>query len=122
MEGSLMRALTSLGYALPELLACGAALALLWSSAQPGRPRRLGLWGAGLMLGCAVLQLGIGFYQAWMIERMQGESAVGLTRMFALLGGVRLLVNCVSLSGFLMVAWGLCQATRVPRAPPTPRQ
>ncbi|HYM86460.1 MAG TPA: hypothetical protein VET30_06945 [Pseudoxanthomonas sp.] len=109
-----MRMLTTLGYALPELLACGVALAMLWSSARAGRPRNLGLWGVGLMLACAVLQLGIGFYQTWMIDSMQGDSAVGLSRVFALVGGVRLLVNCVSLAGFVLVAWGLCQATRTP--------
>ncbi|NDK39372.1 hypothetical protein DT603_11015 [Pseudoxanthomonas gei] len=120
MDASLMRMLTTLGYALPELLACGVALALLWSSAQRGRARDHGLWGAGLMLVCAVLQLGIGFYQTWMIDGMQGDSAVGMSRLFALLGAVRLLVNCVSLGGFLLVVWALCQATRTSHAAPPP--
>lgn len=121
MDGSLMRVLTTLGYALPELLACAIALALLWSSAQAGKPRTVGLWGVGLMLACAVLQLGIGFYQNWMIDSMQGDSSGALTRMFALMGSVRLLVNCVSLTGFVLVVWALCQATRThPTAPPRP--
>ncbi|MET0893086.1 MAG: hypothetical protein ABWY01_05905 [Pseudoxanthomonas sp.] len=118
MQGSLTQMLTVLGYALPELLACGVALALLWSSAQRGKARDHGLWGAGLMLVCAVLQLGIGFYQAWMIDSMQGDSAIGMSRMFALVGAVRLLVNCVSLAGFVLVVWALCQATRTTRVAP----
>ena len=113
-----MRMLTTLGYALPELLACAIALALLWSSAQAGRARQLGLWGVGMMLECAVLQLGIGLYQTCMIDGMQGGSASGMSQMFALVGGVRLLVNCVSLGGFVLVVWALCQATRAPRAAP----
>ena len=55
MDSFLIPALTTLGYSFPELLACGIALAMLWTAARPGKPRQLGLIGAGLMLACAVL-------------------------------------------------------------------
>ncbi len=118
MDSFLVQALTAFGYSLPELLACGIALAMLWSVAQPGRPRDLGLWGVGLMLACALLQLGMGVYQNWMIHRLEGDSARRLGSMFALLGGVRLLINCLSLTGLVLVVWGLCQATRAQRGAP----
>lgn len=111
-----MQVLVSLGYALPELLACGIAIAMLWSGAQAGRARSLGLWGICVMLACAFLQLGLGLYQALMISQLQGDSASDPSRMFALLGSVRLVLNCAWLAGVLLVVQGLCLATRVPRA------
>lgn len=112
MDTFLIPALTTLGYSLPELLACGIALAMLWSAARPGKARRLGLIGIGLMLGCAVLQLGLGLYQNWAIHSLAGDSATQLSTIFARLGAVRMLINCVSLAGLVMIAWGLCKATR----------
>jgi hypothetical protein len=117
-DALLMQMLTTLGYALPELLASGVALAMLWSSAQPGRPRELGLWGVGLMLLCALLQLGVGVYQTWMINNLQGDSSAALGRMFSMLGILRLLINCLSLTGLVIVVWGLCSATCATRAAP----
>ncbi|MEO6104449.1 MAG: hypothetical protein ABIP44_12560 [Pseudoxanthomonas sp.] len=112
MDSFLMPALTTLGYAFPELLACGIALAMLWSAARPGKARQLGLTGAGLMLACAFLQLALGLYQAWMIQAANAGAATEISTIFARLGIVRMLVNCVSLAGFVMIAWGLCRATR----------
>lgn len=117
--GVLTQFLVTFGYSLPELLACGIGLAMLWSSAQPGRPRTLGLWGVGLMLACAVLQLLLGLSQAWMINKMSGDSTASVSRMFGLLGGVRLLINCISLAGLLILVRGLCLAARAKRAQPT---
>jgi hypothetical protein len=111
MDSFLIPALTTLGYSFPELLACGIALAMLWSAARPGKPRRLGLIGIGLMLGCAVLQLGLGLYQNWVISTA-ADSATQISTVFARLGAVRMLINCVSLAGLVMIAWGLCKATR----------
>ncbi|HET6783607.1 MAG TPA: hypothetical protein VFH12_07200 [Pseudoxanthomonas sp.] len=112
MGSFLIPALTTLGYSLPELLACGIALAMLWSAARPGKPRQLGLIGIGLMLGCAVLQLALGLYQNWVIHSLAGDSATQISTIFARLGAVRMLINCVSLAGLVMIAWGLCKATR----------
>lgn len=120
MDSFLISALTTAGYSLPELLACGVGLGLLWTSAQAGKPRRLGLAGLGLMLGCAVLQLAIGLFQTWVIHDLQGQGGNDLTRVFGALGIVRMLVNCVSLAGLLMLAWGLCLATRPPKASAAP--
>ncbi|MGH8026437.1 MAG: hypothetical protein ACREO0_06885 [Pseudoxanthomonas sp.] len=117
-DGLLMQLLTTFGYSLPELVAYVVALAMLWSGAQPGRPRDLGLWGIGLMLACAVLQLGIGLYQSWMINQMQGDSIATMSRMVALLSGVRLLINCLSLVGLILVVRGLCLAARKTRTAP----
>lgn len=112
MDSFLIPALTTLGYSFPELLACGIALAMLWTAARPGKPRRLGLIGAGLMLVCAVLQLGFGLYQAWVIQAANAGAATEISAIFAQLGIVRMLVNCVSLAGLVMIVWGLCGATR----------
>lgn len=114
MDTFLIPALTTLGYAFPELLACGVALAMLWSAARPGKPRQLGLIGVGLMLACAVLQLVVGLYQNWVISSSTAvDSAARIGTMFAWLGAVRLLINCVSLAGLVMIVWGLCKAARV---------
>ena len=112
MDSFLVSALTTLGYSFPELLACGIALAMLWTAARPGKPRRLGLTGIGLMLACALLQLALGFYQSWMIQAASTGTATDLGTIFARLGIVRMLVNCVSLAGLVMIVWGLCRATR----------
>ncbi len=111
MEPFLMSALTTLGYSFPELLACAIALAMLWSAARPGKPRQLGLIGIGLMLACALLQLALGLYQNWVISSAV-DSATQISTIFARLGALRMLINCVSLAGLVMIAWGLCKATR----------
>ena len=115
MDGMLMSLLTTIGYSLPELLGCGIALAMLWSGAQPGKPRSLGLAGLGLMLACVLLQLAIGLYQTWMMQG--GGSALDLQSMFMALGIVRLLVNCFFVGGIVMLAWALSLATRAGRTP-----
>ncbi len=86
---------------------------MLWSSARPGKPRQLGLIGAGLMLACALLQLALGLFQTWMIQAANDGAAMDISTVFAGLGAVRMLVNCISLAGLLMIVWGLCRATRV---------
>jgi hypothetical protein len=111
MDSFLIPALTTLGYALPELLACGIGLAMLWTAARPGKPRQLGLIGIGLMLACAVLQLSVGLYQNWVISTA-ADSATQIGMVFARLGIVRILVNCVALAGLVMIVWGLCKATQ----------
>lgn len=120
MDSLLIPALTTLGYALPELLACGIALAMLWTSARAGKPRQLGLIGIGLMFACALLQLALGLYQNWVIHTLAGDSAARIGTIFAQLGIVRLLINCVSLAGLVMIVWGLCKATK-PEADPGAR-
>ena len=112
LDGLLVSSLTTLGYALPELLACGIALALLWTTARAGTPRRLGLIGVGLMLAGALLQLGLSLYQNWMIQSSYDSSTMDLSRLFGLLGIVRVLVQCVSMGGLVLLAWGLCKATQ----------
>ena len=117
MDSFLVPALTTLGYSFPELLACGIALAMLWTAARPGKPRKLGLIGAGLMLACALLQLGFGLYQAWVIHAANAGAATEISAIFARLGIVRMLVNCVSLAGLVMIVWGLCGATQPEEGP-----
>ena len=120
MEGLLISTLTTLGYALPELLACGIALAMLWTTARHGKPRQLGLIGVGLMLSAALLQLGLSLYQNWMIQSSYDDSMVDLSQFFRLLGMVRVLINCVSVTGLVLVAWGLCKATQLQPAAGSP--
>ena len=113
MEAMLLPVLTTLGYSLPELLACGIALAMLWTAARPGKPRRLGLIGIGLILAGALLQQLLGLYQEWMMRASITDSALEISHAFSRLGILRMLINCVSLGGLLTVVWGLCGATRV---------
>lgn len=86
---------------------------MLWSASRPGKPRQFGLVGAGLMLACALLQLALGLFQTWMIHAANTDAATDINSLFAGLGIVRMLVNCISLAGLLMIVWGLCRATRV---------
>lgn len=117
MDSFLISALTTLGYSFPELLACGIALAMLWTAARPGKPRQLGLIGVGLMLACALLQFALGLYQSWMIQAASAGTGTELTAVFARIGIVRILVNCVSLAGLVVIVWGLCRATRLENGP-----
>jgi hypothetical protein len=112
MDNLLISSLTTFGYALPELLACGIALALLWTTARAGKPRLFGLMGVGLMLAGALLQLGLSLYQNWMIQSSYDGSTVDLAQALGMLGIVRLLIHCVSISGLVLLAWGLCKATQ----------
>ncbi len=110
-DSFLIPALTTLGYSLPELLACGIALAMLWTTARPGKPRQWGLIGIGIMLVCALMQLALGLYQTWAIHAAS-DTATSLNRLFMTLGIVRMLIGCASLAGLLLIVWGLCSATR----------
>lgn len=112
MEGLLISTLATLGYSLPELLAYGIALGMLWTTARAGKPRQLGLIGVGLMLSATLVQLGLSLYQNWMIQSSRVGSMVDLNQLFRLLGVVRVLINCVSVTGLALVAWGLCKATQ----------
>lgn len=106
-------ALTSSAYVLPELLACGIGLAMLWTSAAPGRARSLGLAGIGLMLGCALLQLALGLNQQWTLHALQASDGYAdIGALMGVLNGVRVLVNCISMAGLVLLAWALCKATR----------
>lgn len=110
--GSMMQWLNLLAYSLPELCGLGIALALLATNAQQGPARRLGLLGIGLMLVAAILGLGLSVYQQLMIANANdGASALG--RMFSILGGIRVVLNLISIGGLLAVVWGLCRATQV---------
>ena len=112
MEGMLIPTLTTLGYSLPELLGGGIALAMLWTTARAGKPRQLGLLGVGLMLSATLVQLGLSLYQNWMIQSSYDGSMVDLNQLFQLVGIVRVLINCISVTGLVLVAWGLCKATQ----------
>ena len=70
-----------------------------------------------------LLQLALGLYQAWMIQAANAGAATEISAIFARLGIARMLINCVSLTGLVMIVWGLCKATRpeksaVSRSPP----
>lgn len=116
MDSMLMPMLNTLGYALPELIATGVVLGMFWSAARPGAPRSLGLVGAGLMFGAALLQLGLGLYQQWAMLSFFSKDYDQVRSFYAWFGALRLLVNCISLVGLVLIASGLCKATR--QAPP----
>lgn len=102
--------LGTLGYALPELLGLGIALALLLTSARPGHGRRIGLIGLSTMIAAAVLTIGLVILQNLAV--LNGESG-DLTRFFALFSIAHVLLNVVSMGGLVTLVWGLCVQTRV---------
>jgi len=102
--------LSTLGYALPELLGMGIALALLLTSARPGHGRRIGLIGLSTMIVAAVLSIGLVILQNLAVR--SGDSG-NLTRFFALFSMAHVLLNVVSMGGLVTLVWGLCVQTRV---------
>jgi hypothetical protein len=116
MASFLLPALSSSAYVLPELLACGTGVVLLWTRAAPGRARSVGLAGIGLMLACALLQLGLGLYQQWTLHALRGGDYAEVSALMGVVGGLRVLVNCASMAGLVVLAWAFCVATREPRA------
>jgi high-affinity Fe2+/Pb2+ permease len=70
------------------------------------------------MLACVLLQLGLGLYQNWMIQR--GGGALDLQSRFMVLGIMRLLINCFFMGGVVMLAFALSRALRPHRAGPPP--
>ena len=115
MSAFLVNLLSTTGYALPELLGCSVALVLVWTGTPPGRPRGLAVGGLGMMLACVLLQLGIGLYQVWMIDKLAGDSVSSLKGMFMAVGVLRLFLNCVFVSGIVLLAWALRLAIPVRR-------
>lgn len=67
-----------------------------------------------------MLQLALGLYQSWMIQAENAGTATEISVFFARLGIVRMLVNCVSLAGLVMIFGGLYGAMR-PEAVPKPQ-
>lgn len=116
MEPFLIQLLTVVGYQLPELLACGAALALLWMWAQPAAPgRTLALWGTGLLLGSAVLRLLASVFQAWNIHHMPEGGYESMQGLFMVISALTMLFGLVSSAGLVLLAWGAAKAMRAPR-------
>ena len=110
MGGMGMQVLTMAGYQLPELIAAIVALVMLWTSALPGPARTKGLVGAGLMLLALLCGFGMSVLQAWMYS--SNGAATDMQRYFALMGIVGILLNLLLAVGLVLIAWGLCQATR----------
>ena len=110
MDGMGMQVLTMAGYQLPELIAAVVALAMLWTSARPGSARTKGLIGVGMTLFAAICGLGMSVLQAWMYS--SNDTATELQQFFAVMGAVGILLNLLLAVGLVLIAWGLCQASR----------
>jgi hypothetical protein len=54
------------------------------------------------------------------IQAANAGAATEISMIFARLGIVRMLVNCVSLAGLVTIVWGLCRATRSEAVPELP--
>ncbi len=111
MDALALQLLTVAAYHLPHLLACAAAVALLWVWAQPSPGRVLAFWGAGLLSGSALLQLGLSLFQATHIHRMT-ESGAAPGSIFAVISMANLLVGLVASAGLVLLAWGASKAMR----------
>ncbi len=111
MDALAIQLLTVAAYHLPHLLACAAALALLWVWAQPSPGRALAFWGAGLLFGSALLQLALSLFQAAHIHRMT-ESGAAPGSIFTIISMANVLVGVVASVGLVLLAWGASKAMR----------
>lgn len=102
--------LGTLGYALPELLGMGIALALLLTSARPGHGRRIGLIGLGAMIVASLLSVGLVIVQNL---ALRGDGAAGQSQAFAVFSLAHVALNVVSMGGLVTLVWGLCVQTQV---------
>ena len=111
---SLIQVLTLFGYALPELLGCGIALAMLLSGARPGPGRKQGVTGLALMLGSVVIGLLLSLWQNWSVQARfaAGDGTVEIAHFYAAMGVVRILFHLVYMAGLLLLAWGFCRASK----------
>ncbi len=114
MDGFLTQLLTMLGYQLPELLACVAAVAMLamWAPAAPGRS--LALAGTVLMLITTVLRAAMSTWQAWLINST-ADGYASISGMMSLFGAFGMLLGVVSAAGLVMLAWGASKAMQAAR-------
>lgn len=116
MDAFLTQLLSMLGYQLPELLACIAGLAMLWTwtpAAVPGRA--VALTGAAMLLASALLRLLISVVQAWTIHRADGDYG-SLTSTFALFSAFSMLLGVLSAAGLVVLIWGACRSMQATRA------
>lgn len=111
MDALPIQMLTVVAYHLPHLLACAVALALLWMWTQPSPGRPLALWGAGLLLGSALLQLALSLVQTLHIHRM-AESGSGPGSLFAIISAANMLTGVIASVGLVLLAWGASKAMR----------
>lgn len=102
--------LSTLGYALPELLGMGIALALLLASARPGHGRRIGLIGLGAMIAASLLSVGLVIVQNL---ALRGDGAGSLSQTFAFFSMAHVVLNVLSMGGLVTLVWGLCVQTQV---------
>lgn len=101
--------LSMLGYALPELLGLGIALALLLINARPGHGRRIGLIGLGAMIVAATLSIALVIAQNLAVRNADG----GLSQAFAFFSMAHVVLNVLSMGGLVTLVWGLCVQTQV---------
>ena len=111
MDALPIQMLTVAAYHLPHLLACAVALALLWMWTQASPGRAQALWGSGLLLGSALLQLALGLVQALHIHRM-AESGGTPGSIFAIISAGNLLLGVIASVGLVLLAWGASKAMR----------
>ncbi len=110
---SLIQVLTIFGYALPELLGCGIALAMLLSGTRPGPGRKQGVTGLALMLGSVTIGLLLSLWQNWFVQaRFAAGDGTEIAHFYATMSVVRILCNLVYMAGLLLLAWGFCRASR----------
>ncbi len=116
MDGFLTQTLTMLGFQLPELLACVAGAAMLWTGAPrvPGRP--LALAGMLTLLAAALLRLATSIGQTWLIHNAAAEGYASLSGRLAMFSALGILLGIASAVGLVLLVWGACKAMRAAAA------
>lgn len=112
-SANLIQMLTTFGFALPEVLGCGIALAMLLGGARSGPGRRLGVTGLALMLGSVLVGLLLSLWQNWYVQaRLDAGDSYDIARFYSATSMVRILFNLVYMGGLLLLAWGFCKASK----------
>ncbi len=108
---------------LPWLLACGAALSLLWPrTGPPVAGQTLALAGVGVLLGATLLRLASSSVQGWMLVRAvdHGEPFSDHTLLVSALKASGVLLGLASAAGLVLLALGASRAMRALRGAPSP--
>lgn len=106
---------------LPWLLACGAALSLLWPrTAPPVAGQTMALAGVGVLLGATLLRLVSSSIQGWMLARLvdHGQAFSDSAVLASALKVSGVLLGLASAVGLFLLALGAARAMRALRGVP----
>ncbi len=110
-SSAITQMLTTIGFFLPDAIGFGVALIVLMTNAHSGQVRRWGVIGVSVMLLCTGCGLALTLYQNHLIAAAAGN-VIDMAHYFGMIAAIRMLLNIVSMAGFLLVIWALCKATQ----------